>query len=338
MTTQAGERDLTSNINRVARQVGVESSHWKQLTIGALGCFTAVLFSYAFYQFLTSSTKASWLFVFLTLTAWTLVFLLQTFLLEGRRIMIWFTLGEAALLSAIFILTSNVAAMLIGMVVTAGMMALSAVGGYRERMDRLKIRFFRVGRITLSRFSTAMAIFAAAAYVAVAMTSSVTLVSKDIFKKTLFSGSDLIGKIVPGISFDNTIRKNTEVLVRRQITQNPQLAALTGAEQQSLIDRSVRQYEGYLSDLFKLPVDVRADTADALSSLLSLKVEQLVKTYGVIVYFIAAAIFVLILKGLAPIFYWPMIFIGWLIYQLMLAFGFAHLAYENQAKEVIIMK
>ncbi len=338
MATQAEQRDLTSNINRVVRQTEVESSHWKQLTIGALGCFTAVLFSYAFYQFLTSSTGASFWFVGTALAAWTVIFLLQTTLLEGERILIWFTLGEAVLLAAIFFLTSNIAATAIGTAATAGMLAAAAAGGYRERTDRLRIRFFRVGRVTLARFSTAMAIFAAAAYIAVALSASVTLVSKEIFKQTFFAGSDWIGKVIPGISLENTIRQNAEVLVRRQITQNPKMAALSAAEQQSLVERSAREYEGYLSNLFKLPVDVRADTADALSSLLSLKVEQLVKTYGSIVYFIAAAIFVLILKGVAPIFYWPMIFIGWLVYQLILAFGFAHLAYENQAKEVIIMK
>lgn len=338
METQAERRDLTSNINRAVRQVEAESSHWKQLSVGILGCFAAVLFSYSFYQFLTSSTGASIWFVFLSLSLWTLIFLLQTALLEGRRVMVWFTLGQTALLAAIFILTSNVAATVIGAVLAAIMMMGAVAGGYRERTERLKIRFFRIGKVTLSRFSTGMAVFAAAAYIAVAMTSSVTLVSKEIFKQTFFAGSDWIGRVVPGISLKNTIRQNAEVLVRRQIAQNPGMAALSAAEQQSLVERSGREYEKYLSDLFKLPVDVRADTADALSSLLSLKVEQLVKTYGVIVYFIAAAIFVLILKGLAPIFYWPMIFIGWLIYQLMLAFGFAHLAYENQAKEVIIMK
>jgi len=334
---QGTERELKTSLNRTERAIEAESSFWKTVTVGILTAFFAAVFSYLFFQFLTSSSGSFWLF-FSALIVFSLAFLLQNVLVGSFKTLIGFVLADSLILSFFLFGRGGFYFVLGGSLAVFAFLTLAAYQGFREIKSGLSIRFIKVGKAVMTGFMTAIAIFSSFSYIGVASTGSVSFVSKDLLSGILLSSSSTIEKIYPGFSFEKTFYDNLEALAYSQESKNPQIALLS-SEQKNLMHREIiSAYENQIVSFFGKSINFRDKTLDTLYFIISTKMSEAARQFGTVFYVIALVFIFLLIKGVAPVVYWPVVIISFFVYQLLLAFGFATVLLEMRSKEVVILK
>lgn len=337
MITQAARRELEHSINRTVSAAAAQSSYWKILTLGILTSFAAGGFAYLFYRWLAHSAEAGWGMVFWVMIAFALMFLLQVILINRWRFLMAFTAIQAILLWTVFLFGSDWRVSLLGIALTLIFMGWIVYTSYREAQTVVQIRWFRLGRMIMSKFATMAALFMAMAYMAVAFSGSVSIGAKEILNSTLNRSSGLVENLYPGFSFDDTLRNNIEAVVEQRLAKNPLTYGLSDEQREIFVNQTILEYENYISDFFKTSFDIRNKTTDVLATLITTKFDQLVDTYGTVVYLAAILVVMVLVKGLAPVLYWPLLVVGFLIYQLLIAFGFVEIQLESSNREVIVL-
>jgi len=329
--------EINSNLNRVTRAVAEESSYWKVLTVGLIGAFVSLIFSYFFYQFIASNTAGNFVLVLVSLLTFMMIFILQSILISEKTTLLSITSGEVVLLWVIFV-WQNFMIGLVGFFLTLMVMTSASYLAWRNVQNNLKIRFFQAGRAAATKFSTALSVFMAIAYIIVAMTGSTSFVSKDVFTNILIGGSGIIKSFYPDFSFDNSLRENVRLVALEQINRDSRLSSLSVEEKNLFVNKTILNYEESASNLFGVPVDPQSKLSDALFNVVTIKVNELFSLYGVVTYFIIVILVAIILRSIAPIVYWSVLILGFLVYQLILSLNFAHIELESRSKEVAVMK
>jgi len=335
MTTQTTEREFQSNIDKLVRKTEIESSLWKSLTLGILSAFSAFGFSYFLHQLISSASANVWP-VFIFLFVFSVLFLFKVILITNPRMVYWWGLLDTVALSLFFVFNLASIWVIFSFVFSALFLFWSGYYGKKEADNYLKMRFFRLGKVVLSRFFTAISFFVAFSYVSIFATGSVSLISKDFLNSSLNSGSSLVSSFYPNFSFDSTLRSNIESIISDQIDKKDGL--LVSPEQKNLeVNRGVLIYTKSLSETIGLPVDIDSKTSDFIHSILTFKFSELVKNYGLVAYFALVFIIFLILRSAAYLFYWPILILSFPFFHILRAFGFYAVLLETRSKEVIVM-
>ncbi len=334
---QGMERELKTSLNRTERAIEADSSFWKVTTVGVFTAFLAGVFAYFFFQFLTSDVGGGFWPFFSALIVFSLAFLLQNVLMRDFKVLSGFVFMDSLILSVFLLGKGSFYFILGGVTAVFIFLIIAAYRGFREMKGGLSIRFARVGKVVMISFMTAIAIFISFSYIGTASTGSVSFVSKNLLSNILLSSSSLMEKVYPGFSLEKTFSDNLEALAFNQEKMNPQLALLS-PEQKTIMHREiVSAYENQIIGFFGKPINFRDKTVDTLYFIVSTKMSEAASQFGAAFYLISLIFIFILVKGVAPIVYWPVIIIGFFIYQLLLAFGFATVLLEMRSKEVVVL-
>ena len=335
MILQKVDPHVQQNLSRANTFNRSSSSFWKSVTLGVLTSFSALAFSYFYYEFVSSSIEQSVVNPLLLLILFALLFLFQVIFIADTKTISTFVFIESVLIWGIFLLNTDLISSLIGFGITLLMFYWSFLSGriYMEKL--IKISFFRVGKTVMASFMTGIALFLAIGYISIGLSGSTSIVSKTIFANMLSGSSSLVSKFYPGVSFEQSLRDNLEIITLQKIGSDSRVEDFTPDQKQFLLSQSILEFEKSIADFVGAPVDSRKQLSDVLYSVISLKLDQFIDVYGSTAYIMVVFIIALILRGAAPLIYWPLLLFSFIIFQLLLAFGVIELLLENHSKEIL---
>lgn len=208
------------------------------------------------------------------------------------------------------------------------------VSARKELENGLKIKFFRASRALLGKLVTALTLALVILYLQ-NWDQKDLFVSEKTFQSFFAWSADFSGKLYPELTLNSSFDKFAESVTKTQLREDPAFQALTPAAQKTALEQAARQASKGFAE--KLGVVVLPD-----ESLGSVVYDVILNTLGgwrdkfqgIFTALWIIAVF-LILKGIGSIFSFLVGLVSFLIYQILLASDFAHVAGEAVTKEVI---
>ena len=210
MILQKMDPHLQQNLSRSSYIQKSNSSFWKSLTLGVMTSFSALAFSYFYYQFVSSSIEQNIFLLLALLALFTMLFLFQVLFIYDFKTAGTFILVESILLWGIFLYETDLGTSLIGLSITILMFYLAFISSriYMEKL--IQISFFRVGVSMMKIFITGIALFLIMGYISIGLSGSTSIVSRSIFAGALSSSSSIVTRFYPGFSFEESLRDNID--------------------------------------------------------------------------------------------------------------------------------
>src|SRR3989344_4920244 len=320
---------LTSaNQNSIAE---VDFSLWKIVAIVFLGVFSAIGFSYFLYGFLIDWSGGIYALV-------CLVFFLVAIFLEAVFIKDFSRLVTAIFFEVLAIGTFSYihfSGFLFGALIVAFFFLLWGCWRGRDELQyNLKIRIFSVNRVLLPKVITAVSLFVVAAYVGV-YDPQKTLISPDIFDKVVMPTQGIVKYFYP-ISFSGKFGDAVQTVVEKQLEGQMAYKRLPDSDKAAIrkqagddLKARVADYIGVWPNDNERVIDVMYRAFVQFSGGLSGDQKNFVFAG------LALALFLVVRSIGIPIM-WVTYAVSALIYETLLAAGFAELVLESRSKEIII--
>ncbi|MFA5386255.1 MAG: hypothetical protein WC297_01060 [Candidatus Paceibacterota bacterium] len=203
----------------------------------------------------------------------------------------------------------------------------------REIENHLRLSFLRVNRLAFSYAVTAMSIFLAIFVGVLFMSSSIGL------EKILSPITNLTAKMLPGSNSSNLSTNLISSMVRQQLDQDPKFKDLSETQKNLVITQALGEFEKQMG-MSSAKDNKSASTGE--SSLIGGLFKGLNDFFAnmdertkMLVAIIIAILVFGIIKAVLAIFSWPVTFIAFLLYELLLATNFAKISLEQKEKEVL---
>lgn len=326
---------------------------WKILIFGILGSFWALAIGFLIAQVFQGGDiiglhSAWWLLLFTII--FTINFILEGVFANSNRLI--FLVIQSATLALGFYLAGDLSKYWhIGLgIIPFAFLFFGRQAIRRAEQDMIKIRWHRmVGRGT-NLLITGLIIFMVVGlgFSLVNRPAKDFLFSKDSLARFL-DGSNFIGKILYKdfnwqMSFNDfaqgVVEKTTGSIIDGETLSELPLS-LSGAvevQRQESIKQGAIAFKKQAEQFLKIDIGDEQSLLDVAYTWLNTKFQSLSDTTkkGLIIGLIF--LIFLILKAVAPILSWLSRALSWLIYELLVAVGFASLAYETRNKEAIILE
>lgn len=317
-----------------ANEADVDRSRVKIAALGIVGTGAALLSGYLLSLFTLAATRQHFLLFSAAVTAFLVVILLQAFFVKS--------------FSKVFFLSSvYVSALLVPLYATLSPLALLGAGaavacllwgyerGTHELKDRVKIRFFRVSRLTLGKAAIGLSIFLALYYFGIQPGD--TLVSKSLFEQLVLPGAGLTERVIPGVSLRGTFGHTLETLALRQVEAAPGFKLLPAAAQRALLSAATMELEGRAAELLGIVPEKNQRLVDVLYEALLARMSGLSGSVRQLTLFVIGALAFFAIRGVAVFAVWGALAFGFVIYEILVALGFATVVLESGSREIIII-
>ncbi len=302
--------------------------------LGALGILFALGFSFSLFSFFkTDIPNYLWLSI-VCLGFFLITFLLDTLFIKGKTLLSGIVFLESiALISAFFNQFSIV--FIVGMLATFLLLIWASVSGQHEAQERLKIRFFIIAGVVFGRLITALAIMITTIYISSSQFQE-SLISKERFSKIILTMNPVVERVVPGVSLTHTLDEAAKIFAIRKIEESTELRAIELPQEARIIyvEETTKSLERQLSR----SLNVRITRGDTLIDILYAGLtENASRPTNAIFFLVAGILIFLALKSFGIVFGIVLQPLAFLIYQTLIALGFARIALETKSKEVIIV-
>jgi len=304
--------------------------------LGLLTIVSSFFFSYFLYNLLRTS-QGSLALVFLALVFFSVFFVLQGFLISRTNFLHAFLLLESLVLFLPLLTVLPWTFSLAGFVITALFFNYATWSSRLFASKLLKISFFKVGSLLMSRLITGLAFFIVLTYMGLSLTGSISLVSENIFGWVLNPSASLVQNFYPSFTLDKSLRSNFTDIAESQLSALPEWPTLTDSEQRLLVERRASGYESSLFASFGGLIDVSKTTTEAIYQSLSQRLDDLLSSTGWLGYALIILVLVFILRSISPVFSWPVLLLTFLLYQTLQALGWFIVVYESKSQEIIVM-
>lgn len=319
----------------------IDRSIIKIAILATVGIALTFFFGYYLKVFFIVGDWSELVIVSLAAICFLIIFLLDVFFiksLEWAALIIFLEFG--AMLTGFYSRLSK--GLIVGALLAALILFLAHFSGQSEMKNLLKIKFWRIGKIVVPKALTAIALFASIAYYANLREKIVGgedfFISGSGFEKIIAPGAPLLKKIVPEFDMSLGAGEVINKLAKAQIEENPQAQILPEDIKKQLVVDTARDLEKKISDFLGTPLDPKAKVSDTLYGAMIKKVSGLSEeSRGIFQIGLAALIFLTIIGLVLPI-RWLVSSIAFLVYESLIALGFAVVSLEGRSKEIIILK
>jgi hypothetical protein len=206
--------------------------------------------------------------------------------------------------------------------------------GHSELDNCLEIRFFKTATPALQKLTTAISLSLLVLYLP-QINGSNLFVSQQTFQSFYDWVADSVNSFYPEINFSSSFGSFAQSLVKSELQNNKDFKNLPPGEQGSVIQQSVNK----VADSFSKTLGTPVSSDEPLSQVFY---NFIVKTMGDLrerfqSWFLVGWLLVvfLIIRGLGTIFYWIIALLSFVVYQLLMAFGFIHILGESRTHEII---
>ncbi|MEE8131638.1 MAG: hypothetical protein V3T98_01180 [Candidatus Paceibacterota bacterium] len=335
---------MESLLDKVSHdEAEVDRSMIKIGALAAVGIISFFLFGFFLKLFIVEKAANSFIFLIAAAVGFLIVFLLQIFFIKtlwrANFIIFLETLGLAA---GFYDKISST--LLITVLVVFLILLWANYSGRREFHNMLKLRFFRISKIVFPKVIMGLALFASVIYYnlsglgefAAAGESKEIFISQSSFEKIIAPASGIIQKlnIMPEFDFSSSIREIAE----RQIKENPQIQMLPASIKEQAINKAADEIEKQISDLIGVPVKTESSISQTLYQAMVDKFNKMSQNVKNAILIGIAAVIFLTIEGIAWPIRWIVAVLAWLVYEILLAAGFATVVLEGKSREMVILK
>lgn len=210
----------------------------------------------------------------------------------------------------------------------------------RDALDNeLKVRFTKIAKAVLPRSFTAFAVVIAVIYGF--SFKPETLFSPDFIGPMVGISAPIVGYFIPDFSPEMSARDFLAVSARQSLAKNGVIDfnVMPASLRDQIIDKTVESSKKALEDSFSISIDLNASFSDNVRFALADKLEIAVREIPPYFISIGAAIVIfLIAKAVSFIVYWLVALFAFVMYQVLLAIGFAEVTLESRSREIVLMK
>lgn len=290
-------------------QSEVDISDWRLYAFIVGGVLSAAAFGYSFSVLNLIGAAIAGL-VFLAITV------LQAFFIKSGMLSAAIIFGES-IAAVIPFLTRPAGYSVSAVLCLFVFIWLGNMQGREQRLNQIKIRFFQIERIVSAKSLTALALFISIFYVSGVNLDDPSLL-RGYVRSFIRPATPIAQKIInPAFSFDMTMKEFASLISDQGVPPEQTLNALRTAYKVNFTNAETvaDALYNYASDrIVKIPESVRAYTPFA----------------AVLIVFLVAKSFTIFIQwAMAPVIY--------LIYELLMALGFARISLESRSREIIIL-
>ena len=331
---------MEPSINKALEETNIDASLLKTIVISAIGVLSAGAFGYFLNLYLNpGDINGGGLIWYLTGASILLsvFFVLQTIFIKSSTIISLVYLLESLAISAFFL--SNFSMSLLfafaGLVFFFG---LATSRGRSEMENQMKIKFFRIQNHILPHLFTGLALFMTLIYMNGAGFSA-TGISKTSVQSLFKPSEPLVQRLViKNFSFNMTMYQFVDAVLIKQLAGQlgEQINSIPAAQRAQAVNESLKalqqQATGY-GIAFK-----SADTVlDVVYNYISGRIKNIPESFQPLIQTSLILIIFFTIKGVAVFVRWIAAPICYILFELLLAFGFARLTLESRAREIIIL-
>lgn len=259
--------------------------------------------------------------------------MLQSLLIANRALLALATgLQGIALIIALFwnMPPSAITVMLLLLGLALLIYAAWGGGAYQDRVLSISVR--ELGMALLPMAITAIALVTTIRYV-VPITGNDFAISEKGIVGLLKPGEAIVGAFAPNFSFNMTlgdfVRANTGLLFAGQ------LAGVPESQKRELIAQAEVQFAQTIRQALNIAVGPKTALIDIVQQGINDQLQKIPKEWRGWVWIGFGVLVFLTIKGLASLLGAPVVWITWLVYQLLLLMGFARISYEEKQKEIV---
>ncbi len=308
----------------------VQPTYYKPLIIDALSLISALWLGFAYSQFLGGGSGTVLLLslgIFSTLSA------LQLFFTKAfkRRILI-------LALQTICILIPFYGYALTFLAAAGGIFIFFTAWGellaYGELENSLEIRFFKAARLSLKKLTTALVLLLIILYLP-QWDEKRAFIPRENFKSLYGWTTDMTKNFYPDIDFNSTFTALARSFARSELKGAKEFNSLSEPDKEHMIEQSSNQIVASMGASLGVEISPGDLTMDIFyNSILKLlaNLKDRFKQWFLLIW--ALAVF-LVIRGFGVIFYWIVMFVSFILYELLLTSGFTRIIGVSKTHEVM---
>lgn len=317
------------------KEIEIDRSNSKISVLAVLGVVSLFLFGYFLkLYFLGGDLNFFWLSLG-SLSVYLIVFIFQSLFIKNlKRINLIIFLESAALLVGFYDKFNRT--ILAGAFIVFLFLLWGNYNGVRQLRDTIKVNFWRLSKAILPKAIAAAALFGSVVYMSV--NGDDFFLSRTAFDEILKPSILIIQKFIPDFNFSLSINELAIILAEKQISEAPQAQFLPKSVKTQLAAQSAKELENKFSSILGAPIDSKLKISETIYETLKNKFLNLPENIKYLVLLAAGMIIFLTVESFALPFRLLISFIGFIIYEIFLAAGFATIILEGKNKEIIILK
>lgn len=275
--------------------------------------------------------KISILYILISLIVFWIIFTLQVLFIKGRsRIIIALALETMAIaIPSVFIFESGFSSyMLIGAISLFVLLLMAEMSARSQVKNSLRIKFFKVAKVSLSKSIPALLVFISLIYLFVA--------GKDLAAKNSgFIADSIITPIfsafIPGLSADSSFRDIIEKTAELRLGRDAYESLPSYVK-----DESVKQTQTFI-EKYTGQINIDAPFSDVVFEFFTERLsgaDLLTKLYVAIT---LVTLIWFIVRTATIILYIPIAILSFLVYELLIVTNFIVIQYESRSREIVLL-
>lgn len=300
------------------------------------GTFFALGFSWFFRAFLLSGEWSKLFLSFALALGFLVVFTLQTFFIRSNtHFAIAFFLQSIALTAFFLSVTVPVAFLFI----TIYLLLLTASYSGRKILDNtLKIDFWNISKLVVPKGIIVITLLVSVFIPLHLQTHRDEFpLSLTAFDKVLASSDAFIRRFYQDFDSSQSVEQMARTATERQLESIPQAKSLSPRDREVLIKKSMHDFYNQLFGYTGVTINPKERVSTAAYHVLQKKFSVLKDDAKLWIYvMLGSVVFVSIASIMMPIRILVAL-LAFIVYEIMIAVGFAHVTVESRSKEVLVL-
>jgi len=332
---------ITMGANRVPRtapEAEVDTSLLKIFSLAFFTTLSAFAFGYFFRAYLLGGGTQVLAVVFVFAIFFASLFLLQTIAVKDGLRASMLALMEGAALTAWFYTYSNLAVFLVPTLLAMAALFYGGMRGRASLSNMMRIHFSELGGIVTPKIVLALAIVAGMSIYMFHLEKNDVNIPKPAFVKAFSVARGFIpefSKIQEGKSFEEDLRILVTTQAEQQVDGFPHMPEPVRDE---VVREGVQTMKQQVNSLFGTEVNFDVPMSEAAYQAVSNRLDNLTPAErSALPILLAAAVLLAILSLSAPI-GWMVLFVSYILFEILLMTGFMTRVLEERSREVVILK
>lgn len=325
--------------------IDVNRSLWKEVVVIMLGVIPALSAGYLI-------STGSFLYGVVLMTLFVIMFAVQTIFLKSIDRTLSTAFLESVGFTAPFYVVASWDYLLIAWFLMFIFLLIGFAGAHRELKGSLKIRFSTTVRAPLTYSIVGVLVVVGLVYASLFIERGVFF-AKQTFAGFMASSDPVVDIFIPGFSSTQTMDQAVHTIVSSNNAVGEKILGFVGAQspvpvdlellseedKENIVDQVASEMSKSMAVAFGSTYRPEASLADNVYDRYVIPwVEGLTKQQRTYVGISAVLLLVITVRSMAFILYIPLIFIAYIIYQILLASNFAVMRLEPCSREILVLK
>lgn len=254
------------------------------------------------------------------------LFLVKSLVIEDRYWILGLITVDVLAITAFFWQAAPMVWLVLGLILTAGLLFIADWRGKRELGNMIKIRFRELKLTVISTAFLSLTFISLFLYIAVLDFNQIKL-SRAPFDYAVRSSEGLVQRILPRFSTKVNFGELLRMVVSRARPDLPPAVS----------DILVTDLTTRLAQSTNTAINLRENALDVIYRIINNLIDKIPANLRLPAIIVFAIVIFFLINGGAFIFIWLISLLAWLIYKLMLTTNFAHIKLERSQKETVTL-